>query len=153
MPIPKHLRHFYSAAAGWPATRAAILVRAGGQLNKRGCYIGGARCEACGKPDRERVWTATWREPRPHMAWSPKGIVPAWRDQDGQACLRPAPKEVREILVVLTVGHLNHVSGDDRPENMRAWCQWCHLNHDLAHHHETRSARKDARRPLLEAAS
>jgi hypothetical protein len=55
----------------------------------------------------------------------------------------------RTIRCVLTVAHLNHTSGDDRDENLKALCQWCHLHYDLQHHHETRAARKDAARPLI----
>jgi 5-methylcytosine-specific restriction endonuclease McrA len=55
----------------------------------------------------------------------------------------------RTVSIVLTVAHLNHTPGDDREENLMALCQWCHLNYDRLHHKETRSDRKDARRPLL----
>jgi len=41
------------------------------------------------------------------------------------------------------------VPGDDRDENLKAYCQWCHLNYDREHHRATRAARKDAARPLL----
>lgn len=36
--------------------------------------------------------------------------------------------------VVLTVGHLNHEPSDVRPENLRAWCNRCHLTYDAGHH-------------------
>lgn len=49
--------------------------------------------------------------------------------------------------------HLNHVSGDDRDENLKALCQWCHLQYDKLQHHETRATRKDSARPLLQEAS
>ena len=55
----------------------------------------------------------------------------------------------RRIRLVLTIAHLNHISGDDRDENLKALCQWCHLNYDKAHHAETRAIRKDAARPIL----
>lgn len=61
-----------------------------------------------------------------------------------------AELKVRSIRVVLTVAHLNHVAGDDRDENLKALCQWCHLVYDLEHHHATRAARKDAGRQLLQ---
>ncbi len=63
------------------------------------------------------------------------------------------PDGGRFVRVALTVAHLNHIAGDDRDENLKALCQWCHLNYDLGHHHETRAARKDAARPLLQEAS
>jgi len=55
----------------------------------------------------------------------------------------------RKIHVELHVAHLNHRPGDDRDENLRALCQWCHLNYDRLHHHETRATRKDGRRPII----
>ncbi len=53
------------------------------------------------------------------------------------------------ITVHLTVMHLNHISGDDRDDNLKAACQSCHLLYDIQHHHETRANRKDQARPLL----
>ena len=51
--------------------------------------------------------------------------------------------------IVLTVAHLNHTPEDCRPENLRAWCQRCHLAYDRAHHQinsaATRRARKQTR--------
>lgn len=57
--------------------------------------------------------------------------------------------EPKLITVVLTVAHVNHVSGDDRPENLAAWCQYCHLVWDVQHHRRTRGRRKDRARPLF----
>jgi len=36
--------------------------------------------------------------------------------------------------VILTVAHLNHRPGDNRRENLRVWCQACHLAHDVQEH-------------------
>lgn len=44
------------------------------------------------------------------------------------------PHPVTGSTVVITVGHLNHVEMDCRDENLRAWCQRCHLTYDAAHH-------------------
>ena len=41
--------------------------------------------------------------------------------------------------VVLTVAHLNHEPADVRPENLRAWCQTCHLRYDVEHHKRSRA--------------
>lgn len=40
-------------------------------------------------------------------------------------------------MVVLTCAHLNHDPTDNRDENLRGWCQGCHLHRD--HHAETRA--------------
>ena len=36
--------------------------------------------------------------------------------------------------VVLTVAHLDHTPENVDPENLRAWCQRCHLTYDAKHH-------------------
>lgn len=51
--------------------------------------------------------------------------------------------------MILNVVHHNYLVGDDRPEYLRAWCQWCHLHHEVPHHAKTRATRKDRTRELL----
>jgi len=144
MPIRPDLRHFYRGPA-WQLARLRTLKRAGNE------------CEDCRKPNYTTVLTCTGKG---RMFWMP-ALGGRWRDQDGKVYRRLTPpwqryglSGPRVVRIVLTVGHVNHAAGDDRDENLRAWCQWCHLNHDKPHHRETRCNRKDARRPLLrEAAS
>jgi len=47
--------------------------------------------------------------------------------------------------VVLTIAHLNHDPTDNRPENLSALCQACHLGHDLSLHAENRRLRRFVR--------
>lgn len=135
MPIRAELRHFYTGPI-WLSIRQRILTRADN------------RCEQCGKPNRETVMTVSGGYC--FMAWTLCDGAAAWRDCYGKIVARVstsfAPRFVR---VVLTIAHLNHVSGDDRDENLKALCQWCHLNYDKLHHRETRAERKDRARPLL----
>lgn len=44
--------------------------------------------------------------------------------------------------VILTTAHLNHTPEDCREENLRAFCQGCHLHYDKDHHAETRKRNK-----------
>lgn len=44
--------------------------------------------------------------------------------------------------VILTTAHLNHTPEDCREENLRAFCQGCHLHYDKEHHAETRRKTK-----------
>lgn len=159
MPIRKELRAFYGRE--WrTVTRPRILARAGD------------RCEDCKKPNHAIVETLTARRPDgdPLMYWrlpprllqpaNPNGKAGPWTDRHGTEHPKfsllnrrsrrvSANKKVeREIQVVLTVAHLNHTPGDDRDDNLRAWCQWCHLIYDRQHHRETRATRKDAARPI-----
>lgn len=156
MPIRPHWRAFYRGK--WLETRSRILERAGW------C------CEECGRPDRGMVWLLTGRmldrgRRRAVMLWIPAPL--SYRDREGdEADARYAPAYCnvplllklphfwwrdcwRLVETILTVAHLDHTPGHDDDSNLRAWCQWCHLNYDQAHHHETRSERKDAQRPLL----
>ena len=62
----------------------------------------------------------------------------AWELVDGDGVTR----------IVLTVAHLDHTPENCEPENLKAWCQRCHLNYDKDHHqrnaHQTRRSRKAA---------
>ena len=154
MPIRRELRKFYGRE--WrTVTRPRILARAG------------YKCEQCGIANHGEfmriggVWLE-WRSSR-QLVWRRSRLrvkfgslaLPVWHDSDGSILAeRPAPglKAARMVRIVLTIGHVNHVAGDDRDENLKAWCQWCHLHHDKLHHAETRATRKDAARPLLSSA-
>lgn len=144
MPIRADLRHHYTGPA-WEAARARILERAGNA------------CEDCRKPNRAIIETHTCkaiveRRILPVMFWRPYGTGSAWRDWRGQPAAAPDGR-TRIILVQIHVAHLNHLAGDDRDDNMRALCAWCHFHYDAHHHHETRGRRKDGARPLLQEAS
>lgn len=52
------------------------------------------------------------------------------------------------VKIVLTVAHLDHDPRNCAPDNLRAWCQRCHLSYDAKHHArnaaDTRRKRKAA---------
>lgn len=135
MPIRAELRHFYGR--DWrTVTRPRILARAAN------C------CEQCSVPNYAEVKRIRGHWLRIAVSWT-RGIDKMWIGSQGNELPFKPTGTMRQVRVVLTIAHLNHVAGDDRDENLKALCQWCHLNYDLAHHHETRAARKDAARPLL----
>jgi hypothetical protein len=140
MPIRPELRPFYGKE--WrTVTRPRILARAGD------------KCEQCGKPNHTRVWTITAGTA---MVWSLADEDDYWHNHLGEKVSVLPRSDGRVIFVVLTIAHLNHVPGDDRAENLKALCCWCHLHHDVWEHvrnaRVTRVLRKDAARPLLKAA-
>lgn len=47
------------------------------------------------------------------------------------------PHPVTGSIVVLTVGHLDHTPENCDLDNLRHWCQRCHLTYDAKHHAET----------------
>lgn len=158
MPIRSDLRQYYKPSV-WAPVRRRILERAGGKFDEKGKYLGGAKCERCRVPDRRVVerragyWRlvlgASWAVFIVARRWLPQH---PWHDIFG-AILKhlpeKTPKTLRVVRIVLTVAHVNHTPGDDRDENLAALCQWCHFNHDQAHHKESRCRRKDAARPLI----
>ena len=119
MPIRPELRHLYRGPA-WRATRARILARAGHS------------CERCGKPHGAKL-----RVTRGGIWYDEAAST--WRNDAGEASGYNYPgvtgRTVYTIKCVITIAHLNHVSGDDRDENLAALCQHCHLKHDTHFHH------------------
>lgn len=136
MPIARHFRQFYGRA--WrKEIRPRILTRA---LDA---------CEHCRVPNNSDVVrnAGWWLRMRLTFGADPETV---WIDEQGRPqVIQPALESNRYVRIVLTVAHLNHTPGDDRDENLKALCQWCHLNYDKLHHHETRAARKDECRPLF----
>jgi hypothetical protein len=142
VPIRPDLRKFYRGPV-WRAIRARILVRAGARFAD-GKHLGGAHCEQCHVPDRSLVARG------PFGTWS---MGDGWHNNQGQLMRWTDPfrlSHIREVKIVVTTAHLNHDPEDNRDENLKALCQYCHLTWDRTHHKETRSTRKDAARPLLE---
>jgi hypothetical protein len=59
------------------------------------------------------------------------------RAQPGFAGIDP-PASLRVTRVVLASAHLNHDPGDNRPRNLAALCQRCHMRHDAGEHRRRR---------------
>ena len=107
MPIKPENRARYPA--DWKQIRKRILERAGN------------KCENCGVPNhvyRNRETGDLTSNPMQAETWS---LV------DGDAT----------TYIVLTIGHLDHTLEHCLDDNLRAWCQRCHLAYDLPHHIRT----------------
>jgi hypothetical protein len=135
MPIRPEFRQFYGRV--WrEEIRPRILKRA---RNK---------CEQCGVPNNTEVLRVRgcWLDQK--VSWKFR-VLERWRGADGKRLKEEPEGPQRRVRIVLGVAHINHTPGQDDDDNLRAWCQWCHLHHDAVHHRETRATRKDATRPLL----
>ena len=63
-----------------------------------------------------------------------------------QVLQRVESKRIREVLVILTIAHLNHDTTDNRDENLAALCQKCHLTYDANFHAMNASKTRDEKR-------
>lgn len=75
-------------------------------------------------------WKDVSREVRTAADWRCEGspAYPDCRAANGE------PHPVTGSVVVLTVAHLDHTPENIDRENLRAWCQRCHLTYDAKHH-------------------
>lgn len=143
MPIkPENAKRY---PANWNEIRLQVLQRAR------------HRCEECGVRNHElggRMASGRWLPALPlgekllRLEWPAPGTW-AWC-QHGKTV-----DYLRIIRIVLTIAHLDHTPENCALENLRAWCQRCHLAYDHKHHqqnaYQTRRRGK-AIRDLLEPA-
>lgn len=127
MPIKPEVRGFYPI--DWRELSDAIrFKRAKG------------RCEQCSRPHGQvinHLGDGRWFDPE-HDVWRDgQGREVEWVDfvdYHGQ---------LKQTKVILATAHLDHDPGNNRPSNLRAFCQRCHLGHDRTEH------RKQARITIL----
>ena len=108
MPIKPENAHRYPA--DWPQIRARILERAGN------CCEGSPAFPDC------RARNYSWRHRLTGELYGSIDEAPSANDAG----------ELRRF--VLTIGHLDHMPENCADENLRAWCQRCHLAYDLREH-------------------
>jgi hypothetical protein len=102
----------------WKEIRARIQARAGNA------------CEGCEIPNGMfRV---------PSGAWSSDIDAAADMLEDGERLTR----------IVCTVAHLDHTPENCSDDNLRFWCQRCHLAYDQEHHQQTAYATRRAGRAI-----
>ena len=124
------------------------------------------RCERCGRPHGQDVvhlgdgrwWDAereAWRDGQGRRV---RGLPPPAALEAAQpwlADLGPRP-QLPVTRVVLASCHLDHDPGNNRPRNLAAFCQRCHMLHDASQHRRTRwrkAFRRRAAADLLEPKS
>ncbi|MBB0027050.1 hypothetical protein [Ralstonia pickettii] len=132
MPIKPENRGRYPA--NWQEIRASILARAGN------------RCEQCFAVNGDIIARGIGKDVDTYMTDEAKVFdandgryLGQWRMSDYE-CNQDGVK------IVLTIAHLDHTPENCDPDNLRAWCQRCHLRYDAKHHAEnarrTRHERK-----------
>jgi len=113
----------------WPQVRARILERAG------------HKCEGSPKFPDCRAPNGWLRNNETGELTDDGMLAEAWELADSDSVTR----------IVLTIGHLDHTPENCADENLRAWCQRCHLNYDAKLHAQNSYAtrRKDRARADL----
>jgi len=132
MPIRKELKGFYPI--DWrELSRVIRFKRAGG------------RCERCGRPHGQMIshlGDGRWFDPERDI----------WRDGQGEAIewinFSDYRGQLRSTRIVLATAHLDHNPTNNRPSNLKALCQRCHLFHDRKEHRRRRRITYRRRRAL-----
>ena len=132
MPIRRHLKNLYpidwSQLSDW-----VRFTRAKG------------RCDGCRRPHGlivSHLGDGRW--------WDAEAS--SWRDGRGRPLPRLAPLTCESVIlttrVYLAAAHRNHDRSDNRPSNLRAFCQRCHMLHDKPEHLRQRQIIYRKRRAL-----
>lgn len=135
MPIKPENRARYPK--DWKAIRAAILERAGHQ------------CEKCKAPNLRMIARGAGDDAGTYML----DDANVYSDETGEhlgQCRHSDYTLARMVKVVLTIAHLDHTPENCDPENLRAWCQQCHLRYDHDHHRANAQATRRAKGGTLE---
>ena len=118
MPIKPELQGFYPI--DWEQLSKEIRFK-----RARG------RCEHCGRPHGQvisHLGDGRWFDAEQET----------WRDGQGRAIDWLDYRDYRGVLkqtkVILATAHLDHNPGNNRPRNLKALCQRCHLGHDRNEH-------------------
>ncbi len=122
MPIRPDNRSRYPS--DWPKIRAAILERAGD------------KCEKCKVANRTRIARGGGDDEGTYMLDSADVYCAETGKHLGQ-CHMSNYEVAKMVDVVLTIAHLDHAPENCDSENLRAWCQRCHLRYDAEHHAAT----------------
>jgi hypothetical protein len=130
MPIKPENRARYPA--NWPEIRARILARAGNA------------CEKCKAPNRTRIARGSGRDEGTYMLES-ADVFCAETGRHLGRCRHSDYELARMVDVVLTVAHLDHTPENCSEDNLRAWCQRCHLAYDKDHHRANAQATRRAK--------
>lgn len=107
----------------WKQIRQQILDRAGD------C------CEKCKVKNHDRIARGAGKDIDTYMLHDARIYCADTGEYLGQTHM--SNYEVGNMVdIVLTIAHLDHTPENCNPENLRAWCQRCHLRYDHKHHME-----------------
>lgn len=97
----------------------------------------GDRCERCGVANH----VTGYRDEEGEFHRTGANVIEVWLDSG---------ERFKTIRIVLTLAHLDHQPEHCEPENLQLLCQKCHLDHDRAHHAQSRHDTRRAQRRTME---
>jgi len=92
------------------------------------------------KPENKNRYPGNWQEIRTIIKTRSGDRCegsPAYPECDA---VNGSPHPVTGSKVVLTVAHLDHTPENCELDNLKHWCQRCHLTYDAKHHAQTAAA-------------
>jgi hypothetical protein len=102
------------------------------------------------KPENAGRYPKEWKQIRERILVRARNqcegspAYPGCRAKNGDA------HPVTMSIVVLTIAHLDHVPEHCDDDNLRAWCQRCHLTYDAKHHAQNAYATRRKNKRTLE---
>lgn len=133
MPIKPENKSRYPS--NWAAIRSSVLERA------NHC------CEKCNASNGTMIARGAGKDEDTYMTEDAEVF-----DADtGEALGRWRMNEYnvgKMVKIVLTIAHLDHVPENCDMDNLRAWCQRCHLRYDAEHHANTARTTRRARKSI-----
>lgn len=124
MPIKAENRARYPK--DWYQIRARIQARAGN------------KCEQCGVPNGRYIYRDDAGD------WHECGLPDRKYEQPMLSTDAVKAMGFKPVLIVCTTAHLDHTPENYSDNNLRFWCQKCHLAYD--HEHHQRNARETRRK-------
>lgn len=112
--------------AEWPEIRARIRDRA-----KNRCELCAVKNFSIGGRDSRGNFHPLFQRHEDAAAAHKLLGTRAWCGSDGPELL------LHIFRIVCTVAHLDHTPENCSDDNLRFWCQRCHLHYDRVHHSET----------------
>ncbi|MCA3194291.1 MULTISPECIES: hypothetical protein [unclassified Cupriavidus] len=136
MPIKPENRGRYPA--NWKQIRAEILKRAED------------KCEKCKAQNGDIIVRGLGRDAGTYMTHEADVFDSETGEYLGQRRMSEYECNGNGVKIVLTIAHLDHTPENCEPDNLRAWCQRCHLAYDAEHHRKNAAKTRHDRKAVAD---
>lgn len=97
------------------------------------------------RPENKKRYPKNWKQIADNIRRRAQHQCEGSPDFPDCRAVNGKPHPITGSKVVLTVAHLDHQPENCNPDNLKAWCQKCHLNYDKHHHKKTAYATRMAK--------